>query len=70
LNVEALTRRHIQAVRLMLPKIPDRALVKGRVCAAAWTASVATGYMIAIGFRPLEGVSKKKKRHQRVDLRD
>lgn len=29
------TRRHIQEVKLMLPKIPDRANVTGSACAAA-----------------------------------
>jgi hypothetical protein len=30
-----LTRRHIQEVKLMLPKIPDKANVTGNECAAA-----------------------------------
>ena len=39
------TRRHIQAVRLMLPKIPESALGTVIVCAAACTADATKEYM-------------------------
>lgn len=32
---ERRTKRHIQEVKLMLPKIPDKANVTGNACAAA-----------------------------------
>lgn len=48
-NLKRRTRRHIQAVKLMLPKIPETACVQSKLRAATAKAAVATRGGIAIG---------------------
>lgn len=56
------TRRHIQEVKLMLPKIPDRANVTGNACAAAAIEVEASSGMAKVSSLSREELNLKLRR--------
>jgi hypothetical protein len=62
---EKRTRRHIQEVKLILPKIPDRANVTGNECAAAAIEVEANRGMARISSSGRRDWNGKKKEEER-----
>lgn len=67
-NLKRRTKRHIQAVKLMLPKIPETACVQSKLRAATAKAAVARRGGIAIGgsVAKMGGGGVKQKRRIRI----